>query len=357
MRIALNALTLPANLAGIGYYTRMLTLALAENPEIQSITIFTNSTAAASLTPLPEKVRIKHFPVKSILGKVAISQVILPFFLWRFEVVHSVGNVAILFSRKRQVVTIHDLCHKVLPARFGLLKRIYLGLGISLSCRKPITILCDSMNTMRDLQSHYPSARGKSRVVHLACKFVISREPESTERGNFLAVGTLEPGKNLELAIRALHRLKEKYGIAQNLDIVGAKGWKQSHLAPLIAHLGMEKHVTFKGYLSDDELRLLYRQAAALIYPSLYEGFGFPILEAQSQGCPVISAANSSLTEIGGSGCLYFENGDLDGLTDLMSRCHRGSLEFSAIVDKGYRNCARFSWEGTARETLSAYRQ
>jgi len=174
--------------------------------------------------------------------------------------------------------------------------------------------------------------------------------------GDFLFVGTLEPGKNLPMALQALARLREWHGFIGNLRVVGARGWKQSFLPELIGKLGLEKQVEFLGYLDDKALCEEYRSAACLVFPSMYEGFGLPILEAQSQGCLVLSADNSSLREIGGEGCLYFPTGDVDALALLMVRARKDAEMLHCIREKGFANCSRFNWERTARETLAVYR-
>jgi glycosyltransferase involved in cell wall biosynthesis len=168
-------------------------------------------------------------------------------------------------------------------------------------------------------------------------------------------VGTLEPGKNLDVALRALALLRGR-GQAATLKVVGAKGWKQSHIPALVRGLGLEGAVEFSGYLDDAGLKAAYKAAIGLIFPSAYEGFGFPILEAQSQGCPVLSADNSSLREIGGEASRYFQTGDPEGLAALMASCLAGGQEWESARDEGFRNCGRFSWERSAEGTWAAYR-
>lgn len=357
LRVALNALTLPPNLAGVGFYTLKLAEALAALDGIESLTLFTNAASAAAiaaLPALPAKVGVVGLPAGTVTRKVLASQFALPRRLHGFHLLHSVGNVACLRTRLPQVVTVHDLCHRVLPGRFTWTKRAYLEWGFRRTCARDVRILCVSENTLRDLVRHYPAAAGKSVAVHSACKFPVS-ENAGARREGFLFVGTLEPGKNLPLALKALAGLIRS-GVTAKLRVVGAKGWKQSHLPALIAELGLGPHVEFLGYLSDDGLRALYRSSEALVFPSAYEGFGFPILEAQSQGCPVLSADNSCLREIGGDGALYFQDGDAEGLEALLGRCRRDPATLADLPARGYANCPRFSWETTAKRTLDVYR-
>jgi alpha-1,3-rhamnosyl/mannosyltransferase len=175
------------------------------------------------------------------------------------------------------------------------------------------------------------------------------------EREGFLFVGTLEPGKNLDVALRALAALRGR-GRPATLKVIGASGWKQSHIPALVEKLGLGNAVEFAGYLDEEGLRSAYLQARCLVFPSAYEGFGLPLLEAQSQGCSVIAADNSCQREIGGEGCLYFRDGDLDGLAELMERSLAADPQFASARAAGFRNCARFSWADTAAGTLAVYK-
>lgn len=354
MKIALNALTLPKSLAGIGFYTEQLILGLlAVDPGIE-IALFTNGDAAAGLGSVAGRIRMQAFHVPSTIGKALAAQILLPSRLNGFGLLHSVGNVGLRFCPIPQVATIHDLCQKAVPQRFGFAKKAYLNIGEEWTVRKCERIIAVSHSTASDLVRFFPGASGKTVTIHSASKFKVDKTASSG--GGFLFVGTLEPGKNLPMTLQALARLRDRHGILGRLRVVGARGWKQTFLPELIGRLGLEPQVEFLGYLDDMALREEYRSAACFLFPSMYEGFGLPILEAQSQGCPVISADNSSLREIGGEGCYYFPSGDIDALAGLMLRALNDPGEFRRIREEGFANCARFDWERTARETLEVYR-
>jgi glycosyltransferase involved in cell wall biosynthesis len=198
---------------------------------------------------------------------------------------------------------------------------------------------------------------GKAVTVHEASKYPIDRGSAAERVEGFLFVGTLEPGKRLDWAIEAVARLRSEYGIAKRLAVVGARGWKQTGLVGMIERLGVTDLIDFLGYVSDEELRRLYQSAECLIFPSAYEGFGLPILEAQSQGCPVISADNSSLREVGGEeACHYFPTEDRETLLSHLLRSQREPEAFRAIREAGFSNCLRFDWDRAAEATLDVYR-
>lgn len=356
LKLAVNALTLPENMAGIGFYTRyLLEHLLLLAPDIE-ITLFTGTGAAKGFASLNKNIRIRRIPVYNAFSKVLAGQLLMPFFSSKFDLVHSVGNMCVLLSRSRQVVTIHDLCQKVFPERFSASKRVYLNFGQYWTFRKRVKVIAVSRCTAEDLVIYYGSIARKSTIIHSASKFLLETK-QAMERNGFLFVGTLEPGKNLTLAIEALARLRQETGIAKSLLVVGAKGWKQSGLPKKIREAGLVNQITFAGYIDDEALRQCYLKAECLIFPSIYEGFGLPILEAQSQGCPVIAANNSSLREVGGEGCYYFPTQVVDGLVQLLKQSQVASSEFSAIKERGFENYRKFDWSKTAAQTLEVYNQ
>jgi glycosyltransferase involved in cell wall biosynthesis len=355
-RIAINGLNLPPNLAGIGFYLRKLLEHMVRlEPQVR-FTLFTNRQAAPSLTDLAG-IEVRPYPAPNAAIRSIWSIAALPFSLSGFRLVHSIGNVGLPFCPIPQVLTIHDLCQRSVPGRFGGAKRAWLTLGQTWSERTAAQVITVSAATRKDLMTYHPGYAGRTVVVHEASKYAIDRT-ESGPREGFLFVGRLEPGKRLGWAIEAVARLRSEHGIAKRLAVVGARGWMQTGLPALIERLGAADLIDFKGYVSDEELRQLYRQAECLVFTSAYEGFGLPILEAQSQGCPVISADNSSLREVGGDGaCHYFPTEDRDALLAHLLRSQREPEAFRAVREEGFRNCLRFDWERAAAGTLDAYRR
>jgi glycosyltransferase involved in cell wall biosynthesis len=364
LRIAINALTLPRNLAGTGFYLRQLLDHMTESEPGARFTVFTNLAAADSLGE-SRHVSIRAIDAGTLFGKALWPLSRLPFRLLGFDLVHSIGNVGLPYSPIPQVVTIHDLCQRMVPDRFGLAKRMYLNAGQSWSAWSVDKAIAVSESTRTDLVRFHPGYESKTVTIHSASKFAESGSESESEtetdsgsrrREGFLFVGTLEPGKRLDFALEALACLKQQTGVTKILSVVGARGWKLTHLPDQIDRLGIGNQVEFLGYLSEEELRERYRRAECLIFPSIYEGFGLPILEAQSQGCPVVSADNSSLREVGGEGCRYFATQDLPGLTELLRQAVSDPEGFQSISRAGFANSRRFDWRRTAEATLKVYR-
>jgi len=163
-------------------------------------------------------------------------------------------------------------------------------------------------------------------------------------------VGTIQPRKNLERLIRAFNKIYY-HNKNYKLVIAGSKGWLSDEIYGLPKKLGIETQVKFLGYVEDRKLPVLYSRAIALVFPSLFEGFGLPILEAQACGCPVITSNISSMPEVAGKGALFVDPYSVESIKDGMVKIMNKDLRFK-IKDSGFNNVKRFSWEKCAKETL-----
>jgi glycosyltransferase involved in cell wall biosynthesis len=174
-------------------------------------------------------------------------------------------------------------------------------------------------------------------------------------RPYILHVGTLEPRKNIDVLIRAFARLRETLDLPHALALVGARGWDYEPLFALVARLGLDQHVHFADYVRPADLPLWYTGADLFAFPSVYEGFGLPVLEAMACGLPAVTTDSSSLRELAADAALVVEPGSSEALEEAMGRI----LEDRALRDrlraKGLARAAEFSWEETARQTVRVY--
>jgi glycosyltransferase involved in cell wall biosynthesis len=167
-------------------------------------------------------------------------------------------------------------------------------------------------------------------------------------------VGTIEPRKNLTRLVEALHLLREQ-GLDIPLVVVGQKGWLYAGLFRRLEELGMEDRVHFPGYVVASDLPLLYGAATATAMPSVYEGFGLPILEAMACGTPVVCSNSSSLPELGGQAARYFDPYDAEGMAAAILPVWTQAAMREEMREQGLAQAARFSWERAAEETLALY--
>ncbi len=255
-----------------------------------------------------------------------------------------------------RVVTVHDLVWRQFPdtmPRSRLwLERALMGPSI----RSADRVICVSRFTASEVSRYYPSAIGKCQVIHEAAEPNVSVDRRSREmpaRYN-LFVGTLEPRKNLPRLLRAYALLKDDSQVP-HLVLVGGKGWGGEDLPGLVNRLGLQDRVSMPGHVAESELQSLYAGAESLIMPSLYEGFGLPVLEAMQHGVPAIVSSTSSLPEVAGDGGLLVNPYSERELAAAIQRmAHEPELR-DELAARAALRASRFSWQRAAEETLALF--
>ena len=213
-------------------------------------------------------------------------------------------------------------------------------------------IIVDSQSTKSDILAFFSIPEDKIHVVHLASdmKPVNARlSPKYGIRGDYLLyVGTVEPRKNLLRLIEAFTQLDQEL----KLVIVGVSGWDNRAV-----YKSKNPNIIFTGYVSEEDLPAFYCNAKLLIYPSLYEGFGLPILEAMNCGCPVITSNISSMPEVAGDAALLVDPYNVEEIKSAAQKLLSDGMLRKKMVARGFRQARRFSWEKTADETLQVYQK
>jgi len=258
------------------------------------------------------------------------------------------------------VVTIHDLGYHFFPQAHSLFQRLYLPWSTRWSAQMASQLIAVSEATALDLQRIYHTPRSKITIVHEATNRPTVAWSDQAVRSRYplpasyaLYVGTLQPRKNLARLIQAYHQLGEHQPLAWDLVLAGADGGEGKPLRELVAKLNLNRRVHFLGYVADEALPALYWGAHFFCFPSLFEGFGLPILEAQTHGVPVMSTNNSSLPEIAGDAAILVDPTDVDALADAMLQLSQDEALRQRLIAAGYENVKRFSWVKAAQETLA----
>lgn len=265
----------------------------------------------------------------------------------------------------RLIYTLYDLSFLEHPEFTTEFNRLICFDGIfkaSLYADRIISISEYSKNHFMKIFPHYPSER--VQVLHPASRYSLMDGIDDEaglisglSSGKFwLSVGTLEPRKNVRRLLQAYSLLRERNLTDLPLVMAGGKGWLEEELPDYISGLGLKEAVHLLGYVSDLQLNWLYRHCFAFVYPSMFEGFGVPVLEAMSLGVAVIASNRTSLPEIVGDAGLQVDPEDIEALIEAMSRLQkdsvlRGDLQQRALVRSGL-----FSWERMAREVLKVYK-
>lgn len=374
LRIALNARVLQAPRTGIGHYVAALAAALGEQPgvnlelfhgwgwgrELPQAALPGYSRWAAAAKRVPGAYRLRRW----------LEQRRFDAGLRRRPVglYHEPSLWPLAFDGP-MVMTLHDLTHVHYPQtqprdRLAEIER-QVGAGVARAQR----ILTDSQFIADEVRRYF--GLSPERVVvaplgHDAARF--RPRPAATldaclgryglvAGAYLLCVGTLEPRKNLQMALQAHGLLPESVRRRFPLVIAGMPGWRTAQLDAALASAVAGGHVRFLGYLDDETLACVFAGARLLLFPSLYEGFGLPVLEAMACGVPTVLTAVSALPEVAGDAGTYVQPGDVEGLRDVIVRLLEDAVQWQRLSDLGLRRARTFTWRRCAEITVDAYRQ
>jgi glycosyltransferase involved in cell wall biosynthesis len=283
----------------------------------------------------------------------------------RLDLLHCMVNVIPLLHTVPVIVTVHDLSFLRFPETFPRAKAIYLRLATRYSARSARRVIAVSDSTRRDLIELAGVQPERISVVHLGVDDRYRRLPDD-ERAAFAAtvfegrpfmlyVGTLQPRKRVDLLIRAYARLRTRDAVPHALALIGARGWMFDELFQLVHDLGLENDVRFVDYVTPEQLPLWYNAADVFVYPSVYEGFGLPVLEAMACGTPVVTSASSSLIEVVGDAGVTVEPESDEALAQGVGKVLEDRALHAELQQRGLRRAAARSWETVARDTARVY--
>lgn len=268
----------------------------------------------------------------------------------RPDVFFSPSHYAPRFSPIPTAISIMDLSYIKFPELFKKNDLYQLINWTKYSAKKASRIFTISLASKNDIIKEYKLPEDRVVVTYPGLK-LLSAKPKMTKGNYILFVGTLQPRKNIVKLIEAFSKLKTNH---PDLDllIVGKKGWLFEDILKAPKKFNVSDSVKFKDFVSDLELVSLYKNAQCFVLPSLYEGFGLPVLEAMKYGCPVITSNVSSLPEAGGNAALYVNPEDVSDIKEKMEKILSDKKLRDEMIKKGYEHVKKFSWEKTARETL-----
>jgi glycosyltransferase involved in cell wall biosynthesis len=248
------------------------------------------------------------------------------------------------------IITIHDLTPLIFPQYHSWRRRIFFRFLLRYTIRIADAIIVDSQSTKKDVSTFLSIPENKINVVYLASDMKPQDDqlpPKYGINGDyFLYVGTVEPRKNLLRLIEAFNQLDRK----MKLVIVGVSGWDNKAI-----YENKNPNLIFTGYVPEKDLPRFYCNAKLLVYPSFYEGFGIPILEAMNCGCPVITSNISSMPEIAGDAALLIDPYNVEEIKRAMQRLSSDAKLRKKLIENGYQQASKFSWEKTADETIKVY--
>lgn len=261
-------------------------------------------------------------------------------------------------------LSVHDVIYRLYPSYFSPRVRLLLNTLLPLSMRRARVILTISETSKHDIEHFYPFTRGRVIVVPIAAGPVATATPNDAaarrltdDRPFVLAVGTVQPRKNIARLIEAYIMMRKRGGPTARLLVVGRADWQHSEIQRIATDSPYSADIIFTGYLDDPTVAALYQSCAAFVYPSLYEGFGLPVLEAMTCGAPVITSTISSLPEVAGDAALQVDPYNVGAIAEALEALLTNPSLQADLRERGRRRAALYSWRYTAEQTYAAYRQ
>jgi glycosyltransferase involved in cell wall biosynthesis len=370
MLIGLDAIPLTEPRAGVGHYTFELAHALArESPDDEFELVY-----PSSYPPL-DFIRSESLPRNLLETRVRVGALGrrwwsagLPRYAGRrgLRLFHGTNYDVPLWGGTATVLTLHDLSLLIYPETHERRRVWRARRRLPLMARAADALIVPTEAVRREVCAHLRIAESKVFAVHEAARACFRpAEFSKTEAARrhlgigpefLLAVGTIEPRKNLLALVRAFEEvLRARPSSALQLVIAGGRGWLSEPLFEAVERSAARERIVPVGYVADETLRALYSSCRAFVYPSLYEGFGLPPLEAMSCGAPVIAGRTPAVEEVMGGGARLFDPRDTDSLTRTILELLDDEAARLALARAGLRRAARFSWQRTAQATLAVY--
>jgi glycosyltransferase involved in cell wall biosynthesis len=373
MRIGIDASSILPGKTGVGYYTLNLLRSLLTLDTKNEYVIFLNSYTRllpdASLLKRPN-VKIKQFRVPGPLLIKLWRHLHAPpieLFLGKLDLFHAASTYVPPQLAGLRIATVYDLYFLMHPEHCDTLGGKYHLHTLPRQLKRLDRIIAISNNTKNDLIRLLNIPPQKITVIYggvdtttfriITDKNLLEsiREEYCLPNNYILSVSTLEPRKNFEGLLFAYKRLKEILHNPPKLVIVGRHGWKAEHISETAKQLGLKRDVIFTGYVTEEHLPMIYNSALLFIVPSLYEGFGLPVLEAMACGTPVIVSNTSSLREIAKEAGITVDPHNYYEMSEKMKELITTHRLREELRDKGLEHVRMFSWELCARKTLALY--
>ncbi len=366
MEIGIDITPLTAPRTGVGVYCQQLVRGLAASGA--SLRGYAISHRPVDEDALAEGVPYSrtHVPTRAMYGvwravpfPTAESLIGHP-----VDVVHGVNYMLPPLRRATGVVTIHDLTFMRYPELCSPKITRLFAKRVPESCARAAVVIADSVATKGDAMGYFGIPEEKIAVVHLAPS--PERAPMARDDAQriladaygidgpfMLHVGTIEPRKNLDGLLYAFEQIQSS--IPHRLVLVGGEGWHMATFEHALAETKLGDRVVRPGFVPDADLNAFYSAADAFVFPTHYEGFGLPVLDAMACGCPVVATATASVPEVAGDAAVLVSPDDIEGLGMALAEVLNDSARRDALGAAGMAQAARFDWAATAAETFAAY--
>lgn len=379
MKIAFDALPLVSErITGIGWCEAGQTIAMSElYPENEYLYNFFSQKGDTQKSE-----RIKQFLNTGIKTNTAdfsgylyrLISNFLPLPYYKFfgsdcDITHFFNYIVPPEVKGKAVVTVHDMVYKAFPETVRARTKYMLDTGLKKSMKRADIIITDSEFSKSEIIKYFPDYDYKIRVVPCGvdlnrfypCRDMdkIQRVKRDFETGEeyFLYLGTIEPRKNLERLIEAYAKFVKNTDNPPNLVLAGGKGWLYDNIYSKAEQLGIENHVIFTKYIPSEDINALMCGAVAFVFPSIYEGFGMPPLEAMACGVPVLVSGESSLPEVTGESALTVDAYSVKSIAEGLERIYRDKNLRERLRREGPERAEKFTWKNSAEILYKVYRE
>jgi glycosyltransferase involved in cell wall biosynthesis len=366
MKIAVHAKVLSEKrLNGIGYYTYNLLKALSKIDRVNEYFLYSN-------TPLFHKIEAENFR-----EKILSFPKLWTYLRWPFEFIDGKYEVAFIpheklpfFLKTKSVITVYDLhpLKEYLTSPISLSAKVHFFIAIKYAIKKADKVIAISESTKRDIIENCNISPNKITVTPLGYNGELYKSYSNEDlirsvkerygiKGNYIinTSSLLWYRKNLPRLIKAFHICKSKRVINHQLVITGKKGEAYSEIIAMIKSLNLKKDVILTGYISTEDMPILLSGADVLVFPSLYEGFGLPIVEAMACGCPVITSNCSAMPEVALDAGMLVNPYNEEEIANVIGKVIEDGELRNNMRRKGFERIKMFSWERTAKETLKVF--
>lgn len=357
MKVVIAAWHLAQFNVGIGRYTRSLIEAISRVDSKDQYTVLTPKAVSVSLRSGRVQCVVTRLPFLRRRG----WEQIVPLLHGPYDLLHFPYDSCVAWKRGKFLVTIHDvkpLLYPELQPRRSIAKAME-GWAVGDRMMKIDHVLTVSEHSKRDIMQYLGVPKDRITVVYPGVDGDWFTRPQAFVPSGaqyILSVAGADPTKNTEAAVKAYAALPNNVRNKFRLMLVGDVQ-KQSRVRQLVHQLDVDGTVDFTGVVDDEQLRRLYWGATLFVFPSRYEGFGFPVVEAMAAGCPVIASNSSSLPEVGGEAALYADPEDVTALAEAMQLALSSPQLREEMRMKGIERASKFQWERTAQETVEVYRR
>ncbi len=372
MKILLDFTQIPITRTGVGVYAENLVRELSAQLSENDVLVLLLQSDEAIIRDFARKYRnisVCLLPSKIFRHRVLLmlfEQLLMPLLLWRdkIDIVHSLHYTHPLFSPCPRVVTIHDLTFILFPELHTRGRRLIMPFFIRHAMKHAEALIFVSDATRRDAESLMPGGQGMHAVVPLGVElkdFIVmpTETPDvlaklSIHNPFLLFLGTIEPRKNIERLINAFENIANDYP-ELHLVVAGKLGWNFAGILEKATSSKFKHRIHMLGFISDYEKKYLLSACSVLVYPSLYEGFGLPVLEGMAAGAPVVTSNVSSLPEVAGNAALQINPFSVENMTEAIEQILREPKEALRLNALGKQRAAEFDWKKTAIRTYNLY--